>query len=66
MGRQAQDNAVPKPGLIPKFSLPSLVMSCLSLLLSQACRPTLAITQSTLRTMSLSQPRPISFPLLVE
>lgn len=64
-GQAGPRYAVPKPGLIPKFSLPSLVMSCLSLLHSQACRPTPAVTQSTLRTMSLSQPRPLSFPPLV-
>lgn len=48
-GRAGPRGAVPKPGPIPKFSLPSLVMSCPSLLHAQASSPPPAITKSTSR-----------------
>lgn len=45
MGRAGPRCAVPKPGLIPKFSLPCSVAPCPFLLHAQACRPTAAVAQ---------------------
>lgn len=46
---------MPKPGSIPKFSLPSLVMPCPFLLHAQACGSTSAITKFTQRTVFLEK-----------